>query len=144
MRTFWITAALATTAGIVGSVLTELLTQRIAIVGAFAGLQKSYNPGIAFGLRLPERIQELLILAALVVVGWMAFTSARTRLSQTAFGLIIGGGLANIIDRVPDGLVTDVFQVGTFPVFNVADSCITIGVVLLFVEVVRKGRQKHG
>ena len=41
--------------------------------------------------------------------------------SQISFGLIIGGAVANLVDRLPDGLVTDYIAVGTFPVFNVPE-----------------------
>ena len=64
--------------------------------------------------------------------------ASRGKLNAAAFGLIIGGALANIADRLPDGLVTDYIQVGTFPVFNLADSCITVGAVLLIFEMVRR------
>jgi lipoprotein signal peptidase len=53
---------------------------------------------------------------------------------RVGFGLIIGGALGNVADRLLDGHVTDFFQVGAFPIFNVADSCITVGVVILLAE----------
>jgi signal peptidase II len=63
-------------------------------------------------------------------------------MSQAGFGLILGGALANVVDRFPDGLVTDMIQVGAFPVFNVADSCITVGLGLLLLEIVLKEKKK--
>lgn len=121
----------------------RFLIERVAVLGSFAGFQLSHNPGIAFGLRLPPVIQELLIGIALIIVAIIAVRSAqkdhsgRWRSSATtlvAFGLILGGGIANIVDRIPDGLVTDFIQIGTFPTFNVADSCITVGAILLLLE----------
>lgn len=112
----------------------HFLLSRVALLGSFAGLDPTLNPGIAFGVRFPPGFQECLILAALVLVYIYARRTARTVFQQIAFGLILGGALANILDRLPDGLVTDFFQVGSFPVFNVADSCITIGVILLICE----------
>jgi signal peptidase II len=70
-----------------------------------------------------------------------ALRTAKSRLSRVAFGLIVGGALENIVDRLRDGVVTDFFQVGTFPIFNVADSCITIGVVLLLVAMMWEERE---
>lgn len=119
----------------------RFLIERIAVLGSFAGFQLSHNPGIAFGLRLPPVAQEILIGVALVIVGIVAIRYARhppqaSRPAATlvGFGLILGGGIANIVDRIPDGFVTDFIQVGSFPTFNVADSCITIGAILLLWE----------
>ena len=69
-----------------------------------------------------------------MAVTLLAYRERKHALAQIAFGLIIGGAVGNIIDRIPDGLVTDYFQVGTFPIFNVADSAITIGAALLLLD----------
>jgi len=114
----------------------HFLTVRIPIIGSFAGLVHSVNPGISFGITLP--FQDFLVPLALLLVLILAWQSARSTLSHIAFGLIAGGAIANIADRFRDGVVTDFFQVGAFPIFNVADSCITIGVGLLLVEVMRE------
>ncbi|MBI3332231.1 signal peptidase II [Candidatus Peregrinibacteria bacterium] len=122
----------------------ELLKRRIPLAGSFLGLQPSKNSGIAFGIRLPPVLQEVLILIALVLVFVLAWRSGRSRWSQVGFGLIFGGALGNIVDRLRDGYVTDFFQVGTFPIFNLADSCITIGVAILLVEMMLHQRNKRG
>jgi signal peptidase II len=114
------------------------LVHRIAIVGSLVGLEPSFNPGIAFGILFPAPLQHLLVGAALLLVFFFAWRTARTRLAMVAFGLILGGALENIVDRLGDGVVTDFFQVGTFPIFNVADSCITIGVLLLLIDTLRR------
>lgn len=119
----------------------SFLTHRIAVIGDFMGLVRTENPGIAFGIRLPKSVQTLAIAAALVLVAVLAVRSAKTRLQGIGFGLIIGGAIGNILDRLPDSVVTDYFQVGTFPVFNVADSCITVGVLLLLWSTVWKSGQ---
>lgn len=146
-----------TTVTIAASLLAKLLAdhyliQRIPILGNFFGLQLIHNPGIAFGIYFAPVTQTILIGMALVVVAWMAvrtvgkpMTRYEIRLEPAAhgygyalaFGLILGGGIANIIDRIPDGLVTDFVQVGSFPVFNIADSCITIGVIVLLVRMMQ-------
>jgi len=117
----------------------SFLHGRIPVIGSFVGFELSYNSGIAFGIQLPPIVQEVLIGIALIIVAIIAVRSARTtnyQLSTTnlSFGLIIGGGIANVIDRIPDGLVTDFIQMGTFPTFNIADSCITVGAALLLWE----------
>ena len=118
----------------------SFLSERIAIVGSLAGLEPTQNSGIAFGIVLPGSLQDVTIVLALVLVAALALRTAKVPLEQIGFGLIVGGALGNIFDRIRDGFVTDFFQVGTFPVFNVADSCITIGVILLLAEMMRKKR----
>ncbi|MDO8649677.1 MAG: signal peptidase II [Candidatus Peregrinibacteria bacterium] len=135
MRSLWLSATVSFLGSIVASTLARrFLEDRIAILGEWVGLTLSFNEGIAFGITLPGALESALILCALVLVTILALRSAHTRLSQVAYGIIIGGALGNIVDRFGDGLVTDYFQVGTFPVFNVPDSAITIGVALLLLE----------
>lgn len=119
------------------------LHERVAVLGSFAGLTLSHNPGIAFGIRLPAVFQELLIVAALAWMTSLGIRSASSILHRAGFGLIVGGALGNLIDRLIDGVVTDYFQVGTFPVFNVADSCITIGVLFLLADAFGMVRNKR-
>lgn len=113
--------------------VAQQLTRPLWFIGSWAGLLLSHNPGIAFGVRLPSPLQEIIILGALSVVVVVALRTHR-HLPLIAFGLIIGGAVANLIDRFMDGVVTDFFRVGTFPVFNVADGCITIGAILLIAD----------
>jgi len=144
MRSLWVVTFLAFVTSAFTAFLAEtFLAERIAIIGTAVGFQLSLNPGIAFGISFAPLLQMLAIVAALVAVIWIAVRSLHTRLQDTAFGLIIGGGLANIHDRLTDGVVTDFFQVGSFPIFNVADSCITIGVLLLLLGIfARRNRGK--
>lgn len=121
-------------AGLAAALLARMfLDAPIPVLGNFARLQYAENPGIAFGLHFPSPFQEILILIALGIVFAVALRS-KTVLSKVGFGLIIGGALGNIADRLIHGMVTDYFAVGTFPIFNVADSCITVGVGILLVE----------
>ena len=97
------------------------------------GLHLSENPGIAFGLRLPPFLQSLLIVAGLIIVATLGWRNSSIRV-RLACGMVLGGGLANLLDRLRDGLVTDYIKVGSFPVFNIADSWITVGVLLLILD----------
>lgn len=135
MRHFWQIATIAIVLSILSASAADIwLNERIPVFGAFAGLQYSLNPGIAFGIRLPAGIQEVLIAAALGLVYYLARTTAKNQLSQLAFGMIVGGGIGNIVDRLRDGFVTDYFQIGSFPIFNVADSFVSVGVALLLLD----------
>lgn len=126
-------AIIATAASLLGTAGAEMLEAPMHIIGNFFRLTLSHNAGIAFGIRLPVVFQEIVILIALGLITFTA-RNADQSTSKVGFGLIIGGAIANLIDRFQDGFVTDYIAVGSFPVFNIADSCITIGVGLLILE----------
>ena len=113
----------------------SLLTSRVPIIGSFVSLQYATNSGVAFSITFPRQLQNIFIGVALLCIIFAA-TKAKTTMSRIAFGMIVGGALGNVVDRIADGVVTDFFQVGTFPIFNVADSFITIGVFLLLFETI--------
>jgi len=119
------------------SLLTQWLVERsldspVVLIEKFVVLERSYNAGVAFGITFPY--QDAVVGVALALVVLLALAKAESLLSHTGFGVIIGGAMANIVDRYPDGLVTDFIRVGTFPSFNAADSFITVGVLLLLLE----------
>jgi signal peptidase II len=68
--------------------------------------------------------------------------NAAPGISAVGFGLLIGGGAANVIDRLAASphRVTDFISLGSFPVFNVADVCITAGFLVLLITAVRGER----
>lgn len=106
----------------------------VALLGGWLWLDYTQNPGIAFGIRLPAFLQPFVLVAAVSVLLLVALRSKHTAVSAAGFGILLGGALTNILDRTFDGMVTDFFRVGWFPVFNLADSAITVGVVLLLCE----------
>ncbi|MBI4596854.1 MAG: signal peptidase II [Candidatus Omnitrophica bacterium] len=91
------------------------------------------NTGAAFGML--KGLSALLIVISLLVVGWLTWEviskPALPRLAQWGSGLIIGGAVGNLIDRLRFGYVIDFIDVRVWPVFNIGDSAITIGVSLL-------------
>lgn len=93
------------------------------------------NTGIAFGM-FQNANTVLIILAIVVSLGILYFfprVSREEKYLRFALGLQLGGAVGNLIDRIHQGYVTDFVSLGIFPVFNVADSCISIGVVVLVV-----------
>ncbi|WP_332653267.1 signal peptidase II [Brevundimonas sp.] len=104
------------------------------------------NRGVSFGLFGDGSARWMLSAFSIVVagiLGWWALKADR-RLLVTAIGLIMGGAVGNVIDRIRFGFVVDFLDfsgTGFFPwVFNVADSAITIGVVLLILDSVLSER----
>jgi signal peptidase II len=120
----------------------------VRIVGDWVRLTYIKNPGAAFGLFPGSRpvLIAVSVAAVLIVVtvAWRRTTRLHTVLP---LGLILGGAIGNLIDRVLAGQVVDFIQIGIppdlyWPVFNVADSAVTIGVVWLAVGLVFWGREE--
>lgn len=135
-RAYGTTIFIVTVVSLLSAIITDLLLVN-PLLWNDIGLQKSYNTGIAFSLSLGP-LQSWWILLALALIAFTAFKQAKGTYEQIAFGFVVGGGLANILDRLPDGRVTDMLRIGSFPIFNVADVCINIGAALLIIASVRE------
>ena len=98
-------------------------------------LVNTRNTGVAFGqLQGAGVIVSVLIAAAVVALLVYVARNAQRPLVWLPAGLLLGGALGNVIDRVREGAVVDFLKLPHWPAFNVADAAITIGVVaLLFV-----------
>jgi signal peptidase II len=96
------------------------------------GLTLSRNSGVAFGLASGGGTRLVLVTAlALAVVGYL-FSHDPTRSGMwAAAGLLAGGALGNLADRIRTGAVTDYIAIGSWPAFNLADVAVTGGVLLL-------------
>ncbi len=98
------------------------------------------NTGAAFGLFKGQQV--LFIGLSIVVIGWMGWELAtqrpQARMVSWACALLLGGAIGNLIDRLRYGYVIDFIDLRVWPVFNIADSAITIGVMLLLWQSFRK------
>lgn len=139
----------------VAVVVLDLLTKRIAAISFVDGqvsvipgvLWFTYgeNPGAAFSIfeNGGSLFGVAAIVAVVVILG--ALRTTRPRVEVIAFGMVMGGAVGNLIDRIArgpgllDGHVIDWIRFPNFPIFNIADSSITIAVVLLFVAGIRHG-----
>jgi signal peptidase II len=92
-----------------------------------------HNTGAAFGVfRGGAPVFTAVSAAAIIAITLYAFKKKDMAFSvQLALGLIVGGSLGNLIDRLRVGHVIDFIDFRIWPVFNIADSCITIGAVML-------------
>ena len=104
------------------------------------------NRGAAFGL-FQNFTAGLLLIFALVMVGILIYYWRLPRGDWSArlgLALVFGGAIANAYDRGVKGSVIDFIQVPHWPIFNVADSAITVGVAVLLVGTIwRSGRSQH-
>lgn len=154
---FW-TVALAAYAldQVTKIVAVEQLTDRfedVRVVGDLLTLTLVYNPGAAFGLgpRATVALAGLAIVATVVVL--VVGRRAETRMWGLSLGLLLAGVAGNLTDRLlrePGpfrGHVVDFLQLPNWPVFNVADICINVAVVLIVILTIRGIRldgSRHG
>ena len=119
-----------------------------ALIGEWLRLTYVRNTGVAFGLGAGQGLPFAAItLIALGLVVWLALSSkSRTWPRSVALGLIVGGALGNLVDRVRWGSVIDFIDFGYrqnwWPVFNAADSAISVGVALFALTLLTEGGGK--
>ena len=117
----------------------------LPVIPGFLSLTHVRNTGVAFGLFASQGgtggswLLTLLGLAALTAVGiYFWYAPVKDRLLLIALSLVVGGAIGNLIDRVSSGAVTDFIDVYVglhhWPSFNVADSAISIGIVLMAID----------
>lgn len=100
------------------------------------------NPGAAFGI-LAHQTSLFIFLSLLVIVAlfaWQRYCCRERVLLRMASGLVVGGALGNLIDRVRLGRVIDFLDFQVWPIFNLADSAIVIGALLLVIELWRSDK----
>ena len=120
---------------------------RVAVFPPVFNVSYVENTGVSFGLFGGGSARWLLSVFSVVVAGALAWwaTKADRRLLIAAIGLVIGGAIGNAIDRIRFGYVVDFLDfsgTGVFPwVFNIADSAITVGVLLLILDSVLSERR---
>jgi signal peptidase II len=118
------------------------IDESVHVVGPFS-IHHVQNSGIAFGL-FASATSIVTVLTA-VAVAWMliffARSGSRHPVLPAALGLLIGGSVSNLVDRVRLGHVTDFLDVSRWPAFNLADSFIVIGVAILLLALVAADRE---
>ena len=111
---------------------TLALGESVDIIGPFT-VHHVQNSGIAFGL-FGSRTEIVIAVTAIAVGAMLVFfarSGRRHPVLPVALGLVLGGSVANLVDRVRLGHVTDFLDLGFWPAFNLADSFICVGVALL-------------
>ena len=94
-----------------------------------------HNMGAAFGMGQGAGI----VFVAVAVVVWLVVGKRHGALEVVSLALVVAGGIGNCIDRLTTGYVVDFIRLTfiDFPVFNVADICVTCGVVLFLIALIR-------
>ncbi|MFY9579410.1 MAG: signal peptidase II [Gaiellaceae bacterium] len=113
------------------------LNDSVQIAGPLS-IHHVQNSGIAFGLFASAT--SIVILLTVAAVAWMLYffvrSGSRHPVLPVALGLVIGGSVSNLIDRVRLGHVTDFLDLKFWPAFNLADSFIVVGVAILLLALV--------
>jgi signal peptidase II len=138
-----VASALAADQGTKRLVASQLdLGDEVDVAGPFT-IHHVHNSGIAFGL-LSSATAVVIVLTALAV-GWMvaffARSGARHPVLPVGLGLVLGGSLSNLADRIRLGHVTDFLDLRYWPAFNLADTFIVVGVLVLLATLVAADRQ---
>jgi len=127
--------------------------EAISVIPGFFNLVHVRNPGIAFGLlsQLGTAWSRVLLsalttAAVILLIYWFGRVRDKDRKAAFGLSLVIGGAVGNLIDRLRLGEVVDFldFYVGSFhwPAFNVADSAVTVGTLLLALSILFEGSAK--
>ena len=118
------------------------LPESLEWLNPYARIVHWHNSGAAVGMFQDAGI--VFTVLAFIVIAAIFYYYPRVEPSdgslRLAMGLQLGGALGNLVDRLTMGKVTDFLSVGTFPVFNVADASISMGVVVLLLSVWLKER----
>jgi signal peptidase II len=144
----WVGLGTVAAAAVVADQLTKQLVSgtlalddEVHVVGPFS-IHHVQNSGIAFGLFATAT--PLVTALTALAVGWMllffARSGARHPILPTALGLLIGGSVSNLVDRIRLGHVTDFLDFRHWPAFNLADSFIVIGVAILLLALAAADR----
>jgi signal peptidase II len=150
----WLVLALVAGAAVLADQLTKqvvgrtlALGDRVDILGPFS-IHHVQNSGIAFGLFASSTSLVIAITTVAVAAMLLFFARSGRRhpIMPVALGLVLGGSIANLVDRVRLGHVTDFLDFVAWPAFNLADTFIVVGVALLFGALVLGDRshRMHG
>ena len=140
---------MALAAGFADQLTKQIVSSRLAldesvhVVGPLT-IHHVQNSGIAFGLFASATVVVIVLTTAAVV--WMLWFFARSGQRHPVFpvalGLVIGGSVSNLIDRVRLGHVTDFLDLRFWPAFNLADTFICVGVAILILTLVAADRPR--
>lgn len=126
-------------------VLEKIGNGTLTVINGIFNLTLVHNTGSAFGMFRDEKFLFLIItpLIVLAVITYSMLQKNKSSLLMICTSLIAGGAIGNYIDRLRLGYVVDFLDFKVWPVFNVADSCIVIGSILMLVYVLYTNKEKE-
>lgn len=147
---FFLTALLVVAADQLSKLWIRFYTEgQIIFEAGFFRITHIHNTGASFGLFQGQSFSLTIVsFIGIVLVLLFALLAPRrfpfldTRLGKLALGLILGGTIGNLVDRLRFGYVTDFISIGIWPAFNIADSAITVGIILFAYSLLFSTRAK--
>lgn len=120
---------------------TMVQGQSIPIIENIFHITYIENPGAAFGILANQRMLFLILTAVIVGVMIYLYCSLSNKKSLTAIslGIVVSGAIGNFIDRFMQGTVTDFLDFRIWPIFNIADIAICVGLALICYFIIIKG-----
>ncbi len=150
-KRIWLFALVLSVSLATDQLIKYFLYQKLSSKGEFSVITNFLdfslykNEGVAFGIPLtgPILVAFLAIVFVTLLILYLKYLKSDKVVSLIALGLVLGGAVGNIIDRIRLGFVIDYVNFGFFPVFNLADVCIVVGVFILIwrVLVVEKAQK---
>ncbi|MDK2823937.1 MAG: signal peptidase [Clostridia bacterium] len=122
---------------------TMVLYESIPVIPNIFHLTYIENPGAAFGLLANQRIFFIVITIIILIAVIYFYRQLKPGqiLLKIALGMVVGGAIGNLIDRLRIGTVTDFFDFRIWPVFNIADSAIVIGMIYISYQLLFHGEE---
>lgn len=123
-----------------------LQEESVEIIKGGFGFTYVENTGAAFGI-FQDKTMALSVFSIIVALGITVYLVAKKKenpIEIIPLGLVVGGGLANVLDRLTYGFVIDYFdfRLINYPVFNFADVCIVVGCIWIFINVLLEKDEK--
>ena len=108
---------------------TALETETIDIIPNFLQFHLTFNTGVAFSIPITRWISSALTIGIIVYIFWIL--KQATEKHKLGYYFVLAGAFGNLFDRLLFGKVTDFISVLQFPIFNIADAFVSVGVILI-------------
>ena len=115
------------------------------LIGNVIRLTRVHNDGGAFGIFPGGGIVFLVVSGVVSLILFLILLTMQidSRLIRTGMAFVLAGALGNLVDRIQWGYVLDFFEIRGFPIFNVADACITVGAGFIVLAIVFGGERNR-
>ncbi len=112
------------------------LGESIPVIKGIFHITYVLNPGAAFGMLEHQRWVFILVAVVVLLVAGIFYSKLKkeSNLLQAGAGLLLGGAVGNLVDRIQTGLVVDFLDFRVWPVFNIADIAICVGAGILILD----------
>lgn len=118
----------------------------VRVIGDFGRLVLTHNLGIIFGIPFRNHLVYYILPFAVVFIVIYFAIKNKTSFFSVAYGLILGGALGNLLDRIRLGYVIDFIDIGIkhlrWPTFNIADSALVVGLIMIIAKEIFRPRQQ--